>query len=332
MKDYFERPALFDEARDVKGKNPEKKGGLPLVLELLIFVAVFLVVTIGELLLILPLSFIGMMTDEVCREAVLSGDIQQIVMAEALFMSGDGGALLNLFVTPVMIGLTFLFCKLIQKRKLRTLGFVKQRIVPEYLWGILWGMVLFSSAVLICIVTGSLRITGFSENFSLGIFLLFVIGFMIQGMAEEVLCRGYFMVSIARRQSLPIAIFVNSLFFAALHLGNTGITVLAFINLTLFGIFASILFIRRGSIWMVGAVHSVWNLVQGNFYGIRVSGMETQCTVFESELIGQSTIWNGGSFGLEGGLGVTIVYVIGIAILCITGRKKEQVKTENNNL
>ena len=67
-----------------------------------------------------------------------------------------------------------------------------------------------------------------------------------------------------------------------MHLANSGITVLAFLNLTLFGVFASVYFIKRGNIWGIGALHSIWNFVQGNFYGIRVSGIETSCTVLES--------------------------------------------------
>ena len=60
---------------------------------------------------------------------------------------------------------------------------------------------------------------------------------------------------------------------------------LAFINLTLFGVFASLYFIKRGSIWGIGAFHSIWNLVQGNFWGLSVSGGATECSVFRTTMV-----------------------------------------------
>ena len=150
---------------------------------------------------------------------------------------------------------------------------------------------------------------------------------MIQGMAEEVLCRSYFLVSIGRRYPMWVAVLLNALFFAALHLANNGISVLAFVNLTLFGIFASVYFIKRGNIWGIGAIHSIWNFVQGNFYGIRVSGIETSCTVFDSVSVDGRAWMNGGAFGLEGGLAVTIV-LVAATLLMLSQPAKDAVVEE----
>ena len=80
-------------------------------------------------------------------------------------------------------------------------------------------------------------------------------------------------------------------------------------------IFASLYFIRRGSIWGIGAFHSVWNLVQGNFYGIQVSGTPLGNSLFTTKLIEGRPLLNGGSFGMEGSLICTFVYVVGIIVL-----------------
>jgi membrane protease YdiL (CAAX protease family) len=237
----------------------------------------------------------------------------------------DGLLVLSLLFTLVPILVVLGFCFLFQKRNPRTIGFIKKKWIAEYLWGLLIGMVLFSFAVILCVFTGALKFNGFSDGFSVGMFVLFFLGFMIQGMEEEVLCRGYLMVSIARRSSLPVAIIINSLIFAALHLLNTGISVLAFINLTLFGIFASIMFVRRGSIWMVGAVHSIWNFVQGNVFGIKVSGMELDCRVLDAEMIEGMSFVNGGAFGLEGGIAVTIVLLAGIVLMSLNKKDAKSI-------
>ena len=96
------------------------------------------------------------------------------------------------------------------------------------------------------------------------------------------------------------------------------------VNLTLFGVFASVYFIKRGSIWGIAAIHSIWNFVQGNLYGIKVSGTESSCSVFSSVSAEGKTLINGGDFGLEGGLAVTVVLVIGILFL-LTRRAKDAV-------
>lgn len=300
-------------------KNSQK--GLNWALELLIFVAVFIVVTIGQLVFMLPAELIMLFTNKSYIQALQTGNVELAVQASNDLVASNAYTIVMLFSTIAMTLLTMLFCKLIQKRKMTTLGFVKKGILKEYGLGLIIGFVIFSLAILFCVVTGSLELSGISSTFAILPFILFFVGYMIQGMAEEVLCRGYLMVSIGRRYPMWVAVLLNSLFFAALHLGNAGMSVLAFINLTLFGIFASVYFIKRGSIWGIGAIHSIWNFVQGNFYGVKVSGMETSCTVFESLVVESKTLINGGDFGLEGGLAVTLVLVIGTVILLLSPAK-----------
>lgn len=300
--------------------------GMHIALEILVFVAVFLVATFAEVIAAIPATFIMLFTNSDYINAIMSNDMEAIVEVSNTLNNSDMATVLMLFATIAMIGIVLLFCKILQKRRMNTLGFRKKGMVKEYLCGLVAGFVLFSAAVLICVLTGSLKLEGLSSTFTVGMFLLFALGFMFQGMAEEVLCRGYLLVSIGRRYSMMVAIWVNALFFAALHLGNSGIGVLPLINLALFGVFASVYYIKRDNIWGVGALHSIWNLVQGNFYGIRVSGIETSCTVFSSEIIEGKEIINGGAFGLEGGLAVTIVLLVGtVVLLFMKSGKTEQV-------
>ena len=314
MKFTLETPkAVIDAKKSQKGLN--------WALELLIFFAVFIVVTFGQLIVLLPAELVMLFTNKNYLLAMQTNDMDLASQASMEIINSNAYTITMLFANGAMILLTMLFCKLIQKRKMTTLGFVKKGMLKEYGLGLIVGFVIFSLAVLFCVVTGSLKLSGISSTFAVLPFIMFFAGFMIQGMAEEVLCRGYLMVSIGRRYPMWLAVLLNSLFFAALHLGNAGISVLAFINLTLFGIFASVYFIKRGSLWGIGAIHSIWNFVQGNFYGIKVSGMETSCTVFESLVVDGKTVINGGDFGLEGGLAVTLVLMIGTVILLLSPAK-----------
>ena len=313
----LETPRFVAEAK-------EAKKGWNWFVELLVFVVMFFVVTFGEVLVMVPIELAVMFTDQGYLDAVASQDVAQITEAAMRIASSDALMIGMLFANIAMILLTMLFCKVIQKRKMRTLGFVKKDMFKEYGIGLAVGFAIFTIAVLLCVITGSAKL-GASANFALGTWILFGLGYMIQGMAEEVLCRSYLMTSIARRYPMWVAVILNAVFFAALHLGNSGISVLAFINLTLFGVFASVYFIKRGNIWGIGAVHSIWNFVQGNFYGIKVSGMESTCSVFASTMTEGRDLIHGGAFGLEGGLAVTLVLVAG-TIFLLTKPAKDAVE------
>lgn len=322
MKDLFERSVPMQE-------TAQTKKGLLWILELLVFVAVFLVASIAQGFATVPMQLVMLFSDKAYMAAVASGDVAKLteVSMEVTqrLMESDGYMIGMLLSDIVMMLIVFLFCRFIQKRKLRTLGFIKKGMLKEYGLGMLLGFAFFSVCVLLGVLFGGLKIEGISPEFSIGIFVVYLLGYMVQGMTEEVLCRGYFLGSYARRYPVYAAVLANSLLFASLHLLNSGISVLAFINITLFGIFASIYFIRRGSIWGIGAFHSIWNLVQGNFYGIKVSGTPVGNTLFTTQAIAGKSLWNGGDFGMEGSLICTIVLTCGIIFL-YTRKNKDAVE------
>lgn len=129
-------------------------------------------------------------------------------------------------------------------------------------------------------------------------------------------------MSIARKDTrVWLGIIVSSIAFAALHLGNSGISPLALVNLALFGVFAGVYFIQRGNIWGVAAIHSIWNFAQGNIFGILVSGNDFGITIFEATINEEMTLVNGGDFGLEGGILTTIVLVVATVITLCTKQK-----------
>ncbi|MCM1257112.1 MAG: CPBP family intramembrane metalloprotease [Roseburia sp.] len=308
MKELFQEPAAIRQAK-------ESQRGMFILWEILVFIGVFLVSSILQGIFILPMEFVIQLQHPEILSALTSGDMNNYLETVNEILSGDLFVAVSLFSTVGIIIVTILFCKLIQKRRMTSLGFVKKDLLKEYLVGLLMGFLFFTVAVLICVMTGTMKFNGFSQSFSIGMFLLFLLGYMVQGMSEEVLCRGYFMVSVARRYPIVVGILANSLLFAALHLFNSGISILAFINLVLFGIFASVYFLKRGNIWGVAAFHSIWNLVQGNVYGVLVSGMSTQCSVFSTTMVEGKELINGGAFGLEGGIAVTIAFIAGICFM-----------------
>lgn len=313
-KDICEKPQMAVEAA-------QAKKGKPWILELLIFAAVFIVSQLAMLIIMVPASYVLLFNDKAYTDALKAGDATAAMNASVAISLTDSYTVLMLLSEILMILIILLFCKLLQKRKMRTVGFVKKGMVKEYLIGMVAGFAVFSLIVLCSVLSGGMTIDGISPNLSIGFLALYFIGFMIQGMAEEVLCRGYFMISYARRYPVYAAVLANALMFASLHLNNPGISVIAFINLSLFGIFASLYFLHRGNIWGIGAFHSVWNFVQGNFYGIKVSGMDVS-SLFGSTMAEGKNLLNGGDFGLEGSIFTTVVLGVCIVVLLYFLHKK----------
>ena len=111
----LETPRYVAEAR-------EAKKGWNWFVELLVFVVMFFVVTFGEVLVMLPIELAVMFTDQGYLDAVASQDVAKITEAAVRIASSDALMIGMLFANIAMILLTMLFCKVIQKRKMRTLG------------------------------------------------------------------------------------------------------------------------------------------------------------------------------------------------------------------
>jgi len=313
----FKKPDMVKEAA--------RTGGQIWILEILMFIGVFFVI---QLVMGIPVSVVMvplLFTSENYLTAAASGDMNAIVEASMEVATSDAMMITQLFATIITTGVTMLFCKFLQKRKMRTLGFKKPGMWKEYGVGMLIGLGMMTAIVLIGVVTGAMELQFNAELASAGSIAMLItmfVGFLIQGMSEEVLCRGYFLISLARKNGkVWMGIIVSSVAFAALHLGNSGIAPLAFVNLILFGVFAGVYFIRRGNIWGVCAIHSIWNFAQGNIFGVLVSGNDFGTTIFTSTINEEMTIINGGSFGLEGGILTTIVLAAATVITLCTKQK-----------
>lgn len=314
----------LNERSEMMREAARQSRGLHLVLEILIFIVVFFCANMISGILSLIPTIVLMLSSGILphlREAVTSGDLQGLADAIMQVSMSSWMVVISLFATVGTILAVFIYCRFIEKRRLSTLGFVKKGAVSEYVTGLLVGFFMFSVAVVLNVAFGAITYEGvFVQSAPLMIVLMFF-GFMIQGASEEILCRGYFCVSAARKSSVVAAVIANSAIFALLHILNNGFSWLPILNLVLFGIFASYYMIRRGNLWGICAIHSIWNFAQGNFYGLAVSGIDTGNTVLRFSAVEGRELIHGGAFGPEGGLAVTIVLVISCVVVLLMKNK-----------
>ena len=296
-------------------------------LQILCFFAVFIVISIVESIPIMVLMF-----KEIFNLSEFNDEILLELMKKYQVPTGNL-ALLMLFITVFAIIIPIIYCKFIEKRSASSMGIIKKHAIRNYLLGLVVGFAVFSLVILLNVLFGGLTFSGISSDIVIPYMIIYFIAYGIQGMSEEVLCRGYLMNSIGGKHGVGLAIITSSLVFALLHIFNPGLTILAFFNLFLFGVFAALYMICFDNIWGVAAIHSIWNFAQGIIYGISVSGVyNAEHSVFLFKNVEGKAIINGGAFGSEGGIAVTIVLLLSIAIT--TGimiyKKKIEFKKENN--
>lgn len=293
------------------------------VLQCLIFLGVFLVAMLVESGPPTLLTFPYMMAQLFTSGVDLSDSGAVMAFTTSFSMPGWLVAV-QLFSTGLATLLTVVYCTDVERCSLRGIGFTRKKALRDYLIGAALGVGMLGGAVLIGVLTGGLEYAGSSLRGNGGIFCLLLLGWIIQGMSEEVMFRGFFCNSLVRRCGPHIAALISGTAFALAHMANSGKTMLAIPNLILFGMFAAYYMYRFDSLWGICALHSFWNFAQGNLFGIKVSGMSLDVTALRFVSKDGMELIHGGLFGLEGGIGVTIVLLIGIGLLLFTGEQESK--------
>lgn len=179
-------------------------------------------------------------------------------------------------------------------------------------WGLFIGFVLNGLCALIAMINGdfTLRFSQFEIFRAFGLFF----AVFVQSSAEELLCRGFMYQRLLKSTNSPaFAIIFNSLFFAALHLFNNGMSILPFYCILIFGVFASMLVYYFDSLWMVMGLHAMWNFTQSILLGLPNSGNNVPYSIFRIASSVKGSFAYNPIFGLEG----TILSCVLMTVCCV---------------
>ena len=316
-------PKMIAEARtQVRFKREQIPAPVDLIIEIAIFILVFLICALvlqtgAGIIFLIPIFLMSNVFSDgsafILQEGQSPFDPEVIDAITAQMGSMPAMNIATLLATVGSIVGVIIYCRFIERRKLATMGFRRKRIIREYFVGLIIGAAMFGTAVLIAVGAGTMSYKGLAGASTL-LIVMFFLGFMVQSMSEEVVFRGYFLTTLARRQHIAVAVFISSCLFGAAHLLNSNVVALGIVNIILFGCVEGIYMLKRGSIWGAAAIHLAWNFTQGNVFGISVSGMTPQPSVFLFESSTEGALINGGAFGIEAGLAASVVLVIMIVI------------------
>ena len=217
----------------------------------------------------------------------------------------------------------FLMTK-ISKLKIEQLGFTKDNIVFSYLKGALFGTLQIFTVFFIIFGLKAIDVY-YVGNISILLLIKVFIIFIFQALLEEILFRGYLMPFFSKVIGIKFTITLLSFLFTCIHLFNPNLDIIGLANVFLAGVTFSLIYYYTGNLWLVGAMHTLWNFILGFIVGSQISGIITYNSVFFSIPVENKDLISGGVFGFEASIVTTIVELT-ISLFVIYLIKKEKNK------
>lgn len=258
---------------------------------------------------------------------ILGQTVGGILTAGIIKLTGINiGALSLSLIATVPILLCFLWVKFIEKRPIATLGLRRNKAIINFFKGMIFGLILFTSVILLMYISGVIRVNqgiGIGLNFLPQIILMFIV-WVIQGSSEEILTRGWLMNVVGARYIPMVGFILSSVIFGIMHLLNPGINIVSVLNIILVGFMLGLYVVHTKNLWGACGIHAAWNFAQANIYGFNVSGLEINVGSLITFDTQGSELLTGGTFGPEASIFASIVQIVVIVVLVI------KLRMENN--
>ncbi len=203
----------------------------------------------------------------------------------------------------------------IEKRTWGAYGLPLRRALGKLFWlGAVWGFLGISALIAALyglhdfdfgrIVLHGMRIAKFAAYWSAA--------FLLVGLCEEFLFRGYTQFTLARGIGFWPAATALSLCFGLVHLWNEGERWTGALAAASIALFFCLTLRRTGSLWFAVGFHAAWDWGESFFYSVPDSGLPAPGHLLNSSLHG--SVWlTGGSVGPEG----SVLCFLVIALACI---------------
>ena len=221
----------------------------------------------------------------------------------------------------------FLMTK-ISKLKIEQLGFTKDNIVFSYLKGALFGTLQIFTVFFIIFGLKAIDVY-YVGNISILLLIKVFIIFIFQALLEEILFRGYLMPFFSKVIGIKFTITLLSFLFTCIHLFNPNLDIIGLANVFLAGVTFSLIYYYTGNLWLVGAMHTLWNFILGFIVGSQISGIITYNSVFFSIPVENKDLISGGVFGFEASIVTTIVELtISLFVIYLIKKEKNKITFE----
>jgi membrane protease YdiL (CAAX protease family) len=231
-----------------------------------------------------------------------------------------------------LIALTCWIMSRIERRPVGRYGFGGRRKIGRFLAGFAWGLVFLAALVGALWKRGLLvfdrRLLFGADAWRYG--AIWMVGFILVGLLEEYMLRGYLQYTIARgaaslygllfetkhREALGFwtAAALLSFVFGFGHISNPGESAIGLWSAGLIGLIFCLTLWKTGSLWWALGFHASWDWAQSFVFGVADSGTMVQGHLYASHPVGD-VILSGGTTGPEGS--ALILPVLGVLVVVI---------------
>ncbi|MHB1959682.1 MAG: CPBP family intramembrane glutamic endopeptidase [Acidobacteriaceae bacterium] len=187
-------------------------------------------------------------------------------------------------------------------------GFDRAR---QFFIGLVCGFAFLSLLVGILVATHHLTLT--QSHMTLGWTLRYAaawgLAFLLVGMTEEFMLRGYLLFTLARGIRFWPAALVLAILFGALHKGNPGESPFGLVAAAMIALVFSLSLWRLGHLWWAIGFHTSWDWAESFFYGTPDSGAVSAGRLMQAHPQG-ALLLSGGATGPEGSAWVALVVLL----------------------
>ncbi len=202
---------------------------------------------------------------------------------------------LTIVTAVVTLGLYALFVRWIEGHWPTDLSL--RRLIPHILLGLLVGLVFMVLVVSTIVASGYATIDwkGFSGERQFSVIMLF----LAVAVGEEIMSRGVVFRWIDERWNTWVALLISAALFGWEHIGNDNATWWSSLAIAIeAGLLLGAAYKWSGTLWVPIGIHWAWNYVQGNVFGLAVSGTNAGDSILVTTVNGPEII-TGGAFGPE---------------------------------
>jgi membrane protease YdiL (CAAX protease family) len=217
----------------------------------------------------------------------------ELTITPLLMFKGESIAFLLLCVAALIMGK-------IEHRKFSEYGLPLRQALRKDFWvGALSGFLALSGTLLTIFLLHGFRVTGLALHGTAILSSMFAwgIAFLMVGLFEEFLNRGYIQYTLASGIGFWPAALVMSFLFGFGHYFNPNETAVGAVSAGLFGLLFCFFLRRTGNLWIAVGFHAAWDWGQ-IFYGVRDSGIVPYHNVLSSAFSGPRWL-TGGAVGPE---------------------------------
>ncbi len=221
----------------------------------------------------------------------------------------------------------------IERRPASAYGFGGRRRLMYFFSGLAWGIVCLSILIAVLWKSGLLAFDGrllFGRDI-LRYGAIWLLGFLLVGLFEEYLTRGYLQFTLTRglagvyqwlfktEYSKALGFWTSGIIFSILfglgHGTNPGESPIGLLSAGSAAMLFCFSLWRTGSLWWAIGFHTSWDWGQSFLYGVADSGIMAQHHLFATHPIGKP-ILSGGTTGPEGS--IFILAILALAGLIVT--------------